>query len=190
MLFSFSFNAGVIHYLKNAEGHGVFYALGTNFGATKWKNPGKTEAFSKMRIIVTRSSDYQGDATDLLENRTDIASGTDNEPNSSWCVNLTEKYALYPTHYTLRHARSLPIIRNWRLEGSLDGIDWKTLKAHKDDRRLYGLSPYHTATWLIEGKFMAFQYFRILQTGMNSKGNCRLFLSGMELYGVLIEKDH
>lgn len=190
MLFSFSFNAGVIHYLKNAEGHGVFYALGTNFGATKWKNPGKTEAFSKMRIIVTRSSDYQGDATDLLENRTEIASGTDNEPNSSWCVNLTEKYALYPTHYTLRHARSLPIIRNWRLEGSLDGSDWKTLKAHKDDRRLYGLSPYHTATWLIEGKFMAFQYFRILQTGMNSKGNCRLFLSGMELYGVLIEKDH
>ena len=189
-MFSFSLNAGVIHYLKNAEGHGVFYALGTNFGATTWKNPGKTQALSTMRIIATRSSNYQGDATDLLENRGKKASGTEDEPNSWWCVDLTEKYALYPTHYTLRHAPSLPIIRNWRLEGSLDKSDWKTLKAHKDDRRLYDLSPYHTVTWSLEGKFMAFQYFRILQTGKNSKRNSHLFLSGMELYGVLIEKDH
>jgi len=37
------------------------------------------------------------------------------------------------------------------------------------------------------GDSNAFHYFRILQTGENSTGNLGIFLSGIELYGVLIE---
>ena len=153
-------------------------------------NPGGTSA-SPTRIIATRSSDHDehSDAIDLLENRRGSLSGTKDEDKSWWCVDLTEKYALYLTHYSLRHGRDngMSIIRNWRLEGSLDGHIWKTLKKHDNDRGLKGPFPYYTATWPVDGELGAFRYFRIFQTGKNSSGRFSIFLSGIELYGILID---
>ena len=151
-------------------------------------NPGGNSA-SPTRIIATRSSNEQGDANDLLENRRGSLSGTRDEDKSWWCVDLTEKYALYLTHYSLRHGRDngMSIIRNWRLEGSLDGRIWKTLKKHDNDRGLKGPFPYYTATWPVDGELGAFRYFKIFQTGKNSSGRFSIFLSGIELYGILID---
>ena len=190
ILFSFSINTGVLNYRKDFDRHGVLYALGTNFGTTPWVNPGGTSA-SPTRIIATRSSDHDehSDAIDLLENRRGSLSGTKDEDKSWWCVDLTEKYALYLTHYSLRHGRDngMSIIRNWRLEGSLDGHIWKTLKKHDNDRGLKDPFPYYTATWPVDGELGAFRYFRIFQTGKNSSGRFSIFLSGIELYGILID---
>lgn len=188
--FSCSIDTGVLNYRKDFDRHGVLYALGTNFSTTSWVNPGSTSA-SPTRIIATRSSDDQGDAADLLENRRGSLSGTKDEDRSWWCVDLTDKYALFLTHYTLRHGRDngMSIIRNWRLEGSLDGRTWKTLKKHENDRGLKDPFPYYTATWSVDGELGACRYFRIFQTGKNSSGRFSIFLSGIELYGVLIEMD-
>lgn len=179
----------VLNYRKDFDRHGVIYALGTNFGTTPWVNPGSNSA-SPTRIIATRSSDEQGVANDLLDNRRGgTLSGTKDEDKSWWCVDLSEKYALFLTHYTLRHGRDngMSIIRNWRLEGSLDGRSWKVLKKHENDRGLKEPFPYYTATWSVDGDLGAFRYFRIFQTGKNSSGRFSIFLSGIELYGVLIE---
>ena len=110
--------------------------------------------------------------------------------DSRCCVDLTDKYTLYLTHYTLGHGRdrSMTVLLNWLLEGSLDGRKWVILRIHKDDRGLKDHRPYCTCTWAIEGNSNAFRYFRILQTGYNSSRNFGIFLSGIELYGVLIEK--
>ncbi|KAK2562056.1 E3 ubiquitin-protein ligase hecd-1 [Acropora cervicornis] len=175
--------AGRIHYYsKDFYINGVVYALTTNF-----RGPNSTQT----RIIATRSSDEEGKATDILENRVDreIVSGTKAEEQSWWCVDLTENYALYLTHYTLRHGSktNTSYLLNWRLEGSLDGQSWQTLRRHDNDRGLTGNHPYRRCTWAIDGNVNAFRYFRILQTGKNSSGRFGIFLSGIELYGVLIE---
>ena len=78
-------------------------------------------------------------------------------------------------------------LRHWRLEGSLDGVEWTTLKEHENDTGLIGNKPYCTHTWAITGKFKAFRYFRIFQTGWHSSGSFGIVLSGIEMYGVLVE---
>ena len=151
-------------------------------------NPGRIDA-SPKRINVTRSSDDQGDVTDLVGRRKEKVSGTMNKENSWWCVDLTKTYSLYLTHYTLRQAKGWPIIRNWRLEGSLDGHRWTTLRDHVNDNGLGNRPAYQSATWEVYGETLAFRYFRIMQTGKNSSQTHSLFLAGMELYGVLIENN-
>lgn len=141
---------------------------------------------------MTRSSHDQGHAIDLLEIRKGSLSCTKDEERSWWCVDLGRDYALFLTHYTLRHGRDngLSVIRHWRLEGSLDGRSWRTLKNHENDRGLKGSYPFYTGTWSIDGQIAAMRYFRIFQTGKNSSGRHGLYLSGLELYGVLLELEH
>ena len=176
------------HKGKEFEKDGVIYALGSKFGKSPWVNPGTTDP---KRIIAKRSSGENGRANDVLENEyRGGEKGTKNKENSWWSVDLTEKYSLYLTHYSLRHGRQdgMYLLCNWRLEGSLDGIIWKTLKEHENDT-LLKRTP-HQATWAVDGKFTsAFRYFRIYQTGENTSKSFNLFLSGIELYGVLIEVD-
>ena len=97
---------------------------------------------------------------------------------------------LYPVLNTLHPeatSTSNSFLLNWRLEGSLDGEGWKTLRRHDSDRGLKGNDRYQTSTWAVDGNSSAFRYFRIFQTEKNSSGNFGIFLSGIELYGVLIE---
>ena len=159
------------------------YALATKFSGTT------------SFITATRSSDEIGDASDILRNQTPesgFVSATKNEQRSWWCVDLTENYALQLTHYTLRHGNNSAhsYLLNWQLEGSLvgDKHSWKTLKTHTRDRGLRGAAPYQTCTWPVIANPEPFRFFRIFQTGNNSSVKRGIFLSGIELYGVLIKK--
>ena len=182
---------GIYNYSKDFDKNGVVYALAPNSGKTSLVSSSSTSA-SRTQIVATRSSDGEGNAMDLLENQvqTGTLSGTKDEEDSWWCVDLTERYVLYLTRYTLRHGRdkSLLVLLNWRLEGSVDGREWTVLKNHENERGLREPKPYCTCTWTIDGNSKAFRYFRIFQTGKNSSENFGIFLSGIELYGVLIEK--
>ena len=174
----------IYSYSEDFDKRGVVYDLATNYGKTWQVNPSSTQ------IVATRSSDGEGKAKDLRKNQVKrgTVSGTEKE-GSWWRVDLTEKYALYLTHYTLRHGRnrSISILVNWRLEGSLDGRKWTTLKNRKDNCELKE-RPSCTYTWTIDGNSNAFRYFRIFQTGTNSSETFGVFLSGIELYTVLITK--
>ena len=177
--------------MKDFDKNGVVYALAPNSGKTS-RVSSRSASASRTQIVATRSSDGEGNAMDLLENQvqTGTLSGTKDKEDSWWRVDLTEKYLLYLTSYTLRHGRdkSLSVLLNWRLEGSVDGHEWTVLKNHEKDLGLRGLKPYCTCTWTIDGNSNAFRYFRIVQTGINSSKKFGIFLSGIELYGVLIEK--
>ena len=181
VFFLCSIESGIHNHIKDFDTNGVVYALAK-------RGPNSIQS----RIIATRSSNQVGEASDILENRVDreIVSGTKAEEKSWWCVDLTENYALYLTHYTLRHGyhTSNSFLLNWQLEGSLDGENWQTLSRHDSDRSLKGNERYQTHTWAIDGDHSAFRYFRIFQTGKNSSSNLGIFLSGIELYGVLIKK--
>ena len=58
----------------------------------------------KLSIVVTRSSDGEGETEDLLKNQvkrgTVMISETEDKEDSWWRTDLTDKYALNLTHYT------------------------------------------------------------------------------------------
>lgn len=180
--------AGFFNYTKDFDRSGVIYAMGKNFGTNRrWVNPSKSGV--STRVSVSRSSDKEGSATDLLErdHKSGKRSGTKDLKESWWCLALGEKYSLYLTHYTLRHGlnEDNSFLRNWELEGSFDGSTWKVLKTHCNDRKLHGPSTF-TATWPIVGEVGAYRFFRVVQKGKNSSNEYGIYLSGIELYGVLI----
>lgn len=179
------FCLGVFNFKKEFDRNGVIYTLGTNFNTTPFTNPASNNNCS---IIVTRSSQGHGHPLDLLDLRKGTLSCTKDEESSWWRIDLGEDYTLFVTHYSLRHGRDngLSVIRNWNLEGSRDGRNWKILRRHENDRTLKDPFPYFTGTWAVEGKIEAMRFFRIRQTGKNSSGRYALCLSGFEIYGVLL----
>jgi len=186
-LFFCPIETGTYIYRNDFDKNGVVYALKNKLDRM---NPSRTS------IIATRSSDERGTAKLILENELEgeVVNTTMAEPFSWWCVDLTENYVLYLTHYTLRHGQKhkSSFLSNWQLEGSVDECEWTTLKNHKNDRGLADCktdSIYCTCTWAVDEHRNAFRYFRILQTGKNSSGRHGICLSGIELYGVLVEID-
>lgn len=150
---------------------------------------------ASANVVATRSSDGMGNASDVLSRGGAKTCGTAEEEGSWWCVDLGEKYLLFPTHCSLRHGKKEgdSILRGWKLEGSIDGKDWKDIKTCQRKRDLNDQPnftapiPYVTGTWLVEGKCGAFRYLRILQTSRNSSGKYGIYLSRIEFYGVLVK---
>lgn len=180
MLFLCPIERGTYHFNKDFDENGVVYALATKYS--------RTTSF----ITATRSSDELGDASDILRNQiqSGFLSATKNEKRSWWCVDLTENYALQLTHDTLRHGNNttLSYLVSWERSLVGDKHSWKTLKTHTIDDGLEGIVPYKTCTWVVDENSEAFRFFRIFQTGNNSSARRGIFLSGIELYGVLIKK--
>ena len=170
---------------KDFDKRGVVYALEHKSGGANSSQTG---------ITVTKSNETGDAAKIILKNQLPkgVVSATKAKKKSWWCVDLTENYALCLTHYTLRHGQEqkASFLRNWRLEGSVDGSKWTVLKNHKNDHGLEehkSSGTYCTCTWAIDGELKAFRYFRIVQTGKNSSWRFGIFLSGIELYGVLVQ---
>ncbi|XP_022785904.1 serine/threonine-protein kinase MRCK beta-like [Stylophora pistillata] len=182
-------SARVFHYKNDFDKYGVIYWMASNFRTIAWEHPSNNSDLTK-RVIASRSSDKEGSASDLLDHEhiKKKRSCTEAEQESWWRVELSKKYSLYLTVYTLRHGRDNgdSFLCNWQLEGSLDGSTWKVLKKHSNDSSLRNSSSY-TATWSVEEETGAFRFFQIVQTGKNSSKDYGIYLTGMELYGVLLK---
>ena len=140
------------------------------------------------KLVATRSTDGPGNVFDVLSHQNKTICGTEEKPHSWWGIDLGENYRLFVTHFAVRYGNiaKCPSLGTWQLKGSSDGRDWTTLnKTVKTD-----LKNGSTTMWLVDGKVEALRYFRIHQTGMNSKGNFGIYLTGVELYGVLLELRH
>ena len=85
-----------------------------------------------------------------------------------------------------RHGESA--LTDWQLEGSYDGKNWEELKTihNGKDPQFAAPPPFYTGTWSVAGEIPAFRFFRIFQTRRNSSGKYGIYLSGIELYGVLL----
>ena len=104
-------------------------------------------------------------------------------------VDLGEGRSLVVDHYCLRADCNPGFrLRNWELQGSLDGQTWQTLRIHQSDRSLpqqamQAMITGFTAAWPVDAGAQAFRHFRIAQTGVNSSGIPHLMCAGIELYG-------
>jgi E3 ubiquitin-protein ligase HECTD1 len=76
-------------------------------------------------------------------------------------------------------------LRNWQLQVSKDGVEWKVLSNHSDDCSLN--EPGSTASWPLDpsaDEKQGWRHLRIEQTGKNASGQTHyLSLSGFEIYG-------
>lgn len=168
----------MLNFNKAFDRNGVIYTLSA-----------KNQNFS---LAAKRSSDAHGHAMDIFNHSTGTHSGTENKEHSWWQIDLGEDVLVFPNHYALRHGsqNGLAAISNWKLEGSRDGNNWKVLREHKNERgwckKRQAVYPFYTGSWAIEGPIDAVRYLRIYQTGKNSAGDYALYLSGIEVYGVLL----
>ena len=183
------------HYKYDFDKNGMLYYIGTEGLTTEYTNP--TEG---KRVIVKRSSEGSGVASNFV-GRTGIYTSTDYREPSPWFqVDFGQFRRVYPTKYTLRHGSAMGWLRmeNWRLEGSMDGKRWFTLSRHKNEDKIPSNIGFGTYTFDIEERMIRkTRYFRIVQTKPNEgqhdlgKGKFKhntLFLSGFEVYGKLVEK--
>ena len=169
---------------------GVFFPTGNEFAGNC---PGvicflKKDASAKLR--ASRSSDGTGEASDILNHKKSTISGTAERENSWWSVDLGINHRLIITHYSLRQGKrhGESALTDWQQEGSHDGKNWKELKTihNGKDPQFFAPPPFYTGTWSVGGEIPAFRFFRIFQTGRNSSGKYGIYLSGIELYGVLL----
>lgn len=149
----------------------------------------KRDVTSKLH--ASRSSDGPGKASDIFDHQKGTTSGTEERKDSWWSIDLGSSHRLVITHYSLRHGKrdGESVLTHWQLEGSNDGMNWKKLETNykrADPPRFRDPHPYYTGTWSVEGKMGAFRFFRIFQTGRNSSHKYGIYLSGIELFGVLL----
>ena len=170
---------------------GVFSPTGEQFGGNCRGVICFLKREASAKLVANRSTDYIGNVNDILNHETGTTSGTEDKENSWWSIDLGLRYQLIITNCSLRdgnmYGKLAPI--NWKLEGSNDGEKWDSLETiHMKDPQCMcrDRSIHQTRIWSVVGEIAPFRFFRIFQTGINSSGSNGLYLSGIELYGILL----
>ena len=169
------------------DNNGVIYYLATAGGTRPWTNPHNAGV-----VAVSWSSVNSGTAAMFVANKVPVAGErcyTKTEANSWMSVSLNGMRVV-PTGYVLStdgHGVGGYgyLLRSWRLEASLDGTTWTTLRTHTSDTTL--MQATLTGYWPVDGATSAFSHFRILQTGKNSTNSDHLMASSFEIYGELLD---
>jgi hypothetical protein len=158
---------------------GVIGWIATNSSREPWRN-----AHIAGRVKVHSSSLAKGSRSTLVD-KSPSEVWTNDIPCSWISIDLGPYRKITLTYYTLRHGLNYKAdsLRTWDLQGSNDGINWKTLRRHANDRSLN--APFAAASWPIQAPTEGYRFFRILQTGHNSSNHNFLALSGFEFYGWL-----
>jgi len=168
-------------YRSDMDQNGICYWLGTRCGTVpSYSNP------ADLGLVRVRCSELAKDGAPInaVVGRDVVRVVSVPKPNQWFVVDFTPSgYRVRPTAYTLRHYVSwdLEALRNWKLEGSVNGSDWFVLSVHADDQALNGKGSLHT--WQLGAQQGQFTQFRVWQTGLNSNNHHYLALSGFEVYG-------
>lgn len=158
---------------------GIIGWIATCGNKKEWKNPHNTG-----KVKVHTSSVGKGSRATLVDiSPADFWTG---DVPSSWIsIDFGPQRHICPTHYSLRHGGNYngDFLRTWDLQGSVDGISWKTIMRHTNDEKLD--SPYAVSTWKLPGITESFRFFRVFQSSRNSTKHNFLVLSGFEFFGLL-----
>jgi hypothetical protein len=105
---------------------------------------------------------------------------------NSWVCYDFGSRRIRPTHYAVRSRlqNDDAHLRNWKFEGSIDGKSWTVLDSHTNDATLHGAGA--IAAFEIS-QSIEVRMVRLWQTGKNSNSNDCLFLSGLELFGCILD---
>jgi hypothetical protein len=158
---------------------GVIGWIATNSNREAWKN-----AHVAGRVKVHSSSLAKGSRSTLVD-KSPSEVWTNDVPCSWISIDLGPFRKLTLTYYTLRHGLNYKAdsVRTWDLQGSNDGISWRTLRRHTNDKSLN--APFACFTWPVPPPVEGYRFFRVMQTGHNSSNHNFLALSGFEFYGWL-----
>ena len=167
--------------------NGILHCIGTRGGKVAYRNPHELG-----EVVSSSSSSGIGESAPAFvqhPHATSVMHYTNATLQSfvglrDWmAVDLGEGRSLVVDHYCLRSDRQASHkLRNWELQGSLDGQTWQTLRIHQSDTSLPPQAM-STAAWPVDAGAQAFRHFRIAQTGVNSSGTQHLTCAGIELYG-------
>jgi len=156
----------------STEVNDVFFYLGTKNGKRPFINP----VLDHMIILEASSISDKSPLHSLVDKETQKKAllnfyekpfATKNEPNSFIIFDFLV-IAIKPKKYFIRSTSLL----NWVLQGSNDKIQWETIRDHQRD---ISFLEEQCANWeLFCSKY--YRYLRILQSGLNHKGNHTLSL--------------
>ena len=172
----------VLRYQSDFDSNGCMTYLGTQGRRVPWINPAESGQVSARASEIAVSPPSM--AASAICGREVVRCCTVGKQDMWFMVDLKDKL-LMPTHYSLRHYSTYDTeaLRNWKLEGSVNGVQWDLLRMHVNDKALTLKGA--TATWPLQSTGRAYRMFRITQTGHNSNSNYYMCCSGMELYGLL-----
>ncbi|MEH1956818.1 discoidin domain-containing protein [Nostoc sp.] len=164
-------------FVNSGDTNGVFYYIGTTFGVNAWTNP------SGNGVYVSASSIGAGNVDTLID-RTNSSFYTNSNPGS-WVKFGLGSAKLKCNYYSIKsRADSADYYpRNWKLQGSNDDTTWADLDTQSNNSSLVSNSQWLSIPVTSD---VAYSYFRILGTGLNSAGYDHLVLGEVELYGEYI----
>ena len=185
-----------MRYEGDFDTKGVIHYLGIKAGVNMWRNPARVPS-SGVKVTYC-DGNGSGDPENILEYFEPVNSST----RSGWCLDLGEKYTLLLTDYTIRQLGSNPkmFLQNfkilgrlynddeWRLLSSPGRVDWNLLHwSHSKSRggKAEACKTYKTKTWSVKGEVKPYRQFKIVQNKDSMLGATRMYLAGIELYGVL-----
>ena len=115
------------------DNNGLVYFLATKCNTQQWENP------VQLGFISVRTSGLMHDShpAHCVVGRKSVRCVTKSLKHA-WIVIDFHDYAIKPSGYTLRHYASwdTEALRNWKLEGSLDGETWTVIRKHNNDESL------------------------------------------------------
>jgi hypothetical protein len=107
--------------------------------------------------------------------------------NNWLCCDFKER-RIVPTHYTIRTNSGMGAggshLKSWVVETSTDGESWREVDRKEDNEKLNGES--FTVTFAVAGG-QECRFIRLVNIGRNHWGHDRLYISGWEVFGSLIE---
>jgi hypothetical protein len=180
-----STNVTYLIHEKPFDKNGLFTFLGTS--KKKYENP------SILRLVTvscdTLSSFGNKPFSLIGAECTNFYTDT-KDPNQEISVLISlepSQYQLRPNYYSLRNALKVydNALRNWKLEGSTDGTEWKLLKEHENDESIETKSGF-AFSWPLETDEF-FSKFKITSTGSQAdeEDDKNITFGGIEFYGTL-----
>ena len=166
---------------------GLIYLVATDCGKKPWSNPLRSGAIRVAVSSVLPPAKVEAIVSPFVDPRSSYFS-TRNEPGQFFSVAF-DRMVVVPTAYSL--ASTHPISggdypRNWRFDGSCDGINWTLLRRHVNDESLSRRTP--TFTWQLQRTPQSstfYTMFRVVAEGPNITGGDALCATCLEVYGKL-----
>ena len=187
-----AFQSVNLTYSAPGDTNGVFYFLGTSYGADAFSNP-----FSSGQIGAFRYTDGAGTIADLFDRQTNTTYTLASVTPDYVFADLGANRSLLPNRYTQQnYIQGNRSIRNWKLQASnavtspynhtnISAATWVDLDVRVNDTTMVEGTP---AAWAVytpnQSNSTAYRFFRILRTGVDALGGAYLCTAEWEMYGT------
>eukprot|EP00949_MAST-11_sp_MAST-11-sp1_P000390 g390.t1 len=164
-------------YETDFDKNGLLYCLGCCYAnGSQWSNPHTAGA-----VNVTSSQWGRGDPVDIV-GRTSTQCYSNSNENSFVCIDL-KTVRIRLNKYTLRHGNNHADgrLQHWKVEGSNDGKEWHIIDQHENDPMP---ANFGSRSFDCNGEHFT-RFIKLTQTDFDTSYWNFLFLSQMELYGMI-----